>query len=193
MESSQLTDLQLSELYLWPTTRTFRLNMVLDQSGHSRGLDGTSNSLTSSEDRRILRVIRQPADVVISGAKSIRAEGWFLPPQGRLAVLSRSGNLPWESCPDRSRVNVYPSISALIHSVKEHETHILCEGGLVVAQQLAQQIGFDEIALTRMGRTSDLRLPEALGIGEEFKLCEVLTDTEHNMTFQFWRRAEAHQ
>ena len=193
MESSQLTDLQLSELYLWPTTRTFRLNMVLDQSGHSRGLDGTSNSLTSSEDRRILRVIRQPADVVISGAKSIRAEGWFLPPQGRLAVLSRSGNLPWESCPNRSRVNVYPSISALIHSVKEHETHILCEGGLVVAQQLAQQIGFDEIALTRMGRTSDLRLPEALGIGEEFKLCEVLTDTEHNMTFQFWRRAEAHQ
>ncbi|MDH6422544.1 hypothetical protein [Aurantimicrobium minutum] len=193
MESSQLTDLQLSELYLWPTTRTFRLNMVLDQSGHSQGVDGTSNTLTSSEDRRILRVIRQPADVVISGAKSIRAEGWFLPPLGRLAVLSRSGNLPWESCPDRSRVHVYPSISALIHSLKEHETHILCEGGLEVAQQLAQQIGFDEIALTRMGRTSDLPLPEALGIGEEVKLCEVLTDTKHNMTFQFWRRAEAQQ
>lgn len=191
MESSQLTDLQLTEIYLWPEGRTFRLNMLLDKSGLARGVDGTSNTLTSSEDRRILRVIREHADVVISGAKSIRTEGWFLPPHGRLAVLSRSGKLPWESCPDKSKVSVYPSITALIHSLKKKENHILCEGGLEVAQKLATQIGFDDIALTRIG--NNVLLPEALGSSEEFSLETVITDTFHNMTFQFWRRAEAQQ
>lgn len=193
MESTELTEQQLTQLYAWPTQRIFRLNMVLDSSGSAQGSDGTSLSLTAAEDRRILRIIREEAQVVVIGAQSVRTEGWFLPPRGRLTVLSSSGNLPWDTCPDKTRVNVYPSISALVHSLTDQETQILCEGGLKTAEALAQQVGFDEIALTRVGTSSLDTVPVLLSLSHKFAKVSALTDAAHTMTFQFWRRAVEQQ
>lgn len=193
VESSTLTDAQLAEIYRWPGERTFRLNMLLTADGKAHGVDGTSQSLTSVEDRRILRFIRADADVVILGAQSIRSEGWFLPPRGRIAVLSHSGNIPWETCPDKGRVNVYPSIPALIHSLNELDRNILCEGGLETAAAIALQVGFDDIALTRIDDSSTPAIPESFGNAREYRCDKILTDESNKMSFQFWRRAVVQQ
>lgn len=192
VESSTLTDEQLSQHYAWPQGRSVRLNMVLNASDEARGVDSTSHTLTSVEDRRILRVIRSDADVIIVGAESVRKEGWFLPPRGRLAVLSSSGILPWESCPDASRVTVYPSVSAIVHSLKNDEDHILCEGGVTAAHLVGQQWGFDNIALTRTGTIPPTVLPEFLSECGDFELQSTLSEQNTLMTFQYWRRAVEH-
>ena len=186
---SDLSDDELSELYAWPQSRTLRLNLVLSSKNDVKGADRTSLSLTNKEDRRLLRIIRARADVVISGAESVRAEGWFLPPKGRLCVLSLSGQLPWETCPDRSRVFVYQSVEALIHGLTSNDTHILCEGGLVTAELLAHHYGFDELALSFSGTTFISTLPPVLTKDSLFDLTVQLKDTEHNMAFGLWRRA----
>lgn len=193
VESSTLTDAQLANIYRWSDQRTFRLNMLLTAEGKVYGVDGSSKSLTSAEDRRILRIIRADVDVVILGAQSIRTEGWFLPPRGRIAVLSHSGNIPWETCPDKGRVNVYPSIPSLIHSLGEKDKNILCEGGLETAAAFAVQVGFDEIALTRIDDSSTSPIPESFGIAREFRCDSILTDQPQKMSFQFWRRAVEQQ
>ncbi len=193
MEISLLSDEQLSEIYSWPSERSFRVNMLLDAAGNSSGSDGSSNTLTSYEDRRLLRIIRHDAHVVIVGAQSIRVEGWFLPPHGRLAVLSKSGDIPWDSCPDRSRVTVYPSVSALLHSLTMDEQHILCEGGAATAALLNEAIGFDEIALTRIGEETDEALPAFVSNSIDLQLKSTLVESKTKMTFHFWRRAVEHQ
>lgn len=192
MEISLLSDEQLRDLYSWPLERSFRLNMLVDSENSSVGSDGTSHSLTSQQDRRLLTIIRKDADVLVIGAASVRAEGWFLPPQGRLAVLSQSGNIPWESCPDSSRVSIFPSVSALVHSLKDHEVRILCEGGIKTASALSQTIGFDELALTRKNTNENEHIPEFISNSADFALISLLRDNSHNMTFQFWRRAVEH-
>lgn len=183
------SDGQLSEFYAWPQSRTLRCNLVLNSQNDVKGQDGTSLSLTNNEDRRLLRIIRADADVVISGAQSIRAEGWFLPPHGRLCVLSLSGVLPWETCPDRSRVFVYQSAKSLLRGLLQNELRILCEGGLITAELLAQQYGFDELALSFSDSTSVSPPPEVLLQDAVFDLVTHLHDQEHNMAFGLWRRA----
>lgn len=193
MEISLLSDEQLSDLYSWPQERSYRLNMLLNFDDSSAGDDGTSNSLTSHEDRRLLKIIRKEADVLIVGAASIRAEGWFLPPLGRVAVLSQSGNIPWDTCPDSSRVSSYPSVSALLHSLRDTEINILCEGGKATAHLLSETVGFDDLALTRIGTVEKATLPEFLGNSSDLTLVSTLSDASHSMTFQYWRRAVVHQ
>lgn len=187
LTSNQLSDQELSDIYAWPETLTFRLNLLLSPDGIV-GSDGTSHSLTNSEDRRILRVIRAKADVVIVGAESVRKEGWFLPPHGRLMVLSSTGILPWDTCPDSSRVFVAPSTAAIVHNLTDSETRVLCEGGLATAELIDDRIGFDEIALSTLG-TEIPPMAKFLRITDEFSRVATITDSAHHMTFRFWRRA----
>lgn len=193
MEISLLSDEQLSDLYSWPKERSYRLNLLVDSDDSVAGKDGTSNSLTSHEDRRLLTIIRKDVDVLIVGAASVRAEGWFLPPHGRVAVLSHTGNIPWETCPDSSRVSRYPSVSALLHSLRDSEQHILCEGGKATASLLSETIGFDDLALTRIGKDENAPLPDFMRNSSDYALVSTLRDASHRMTFQYWRRAVEHQ
>lgn len=84
---------RLLELYRPPSSTWLRLNLITTVSGSAAGSDGTSESLTSPADRRILGVIRELADVVLVGAQSVRAEGYLMPRRARLAVLTASGDL----------------------------------------------------------------------------------------------------
>ncbi|TFC70811.1 dihydrofolate reductase family protein [Cryobacterium sp. TMT2-4] len=70
-----------------------RVNMIASLNGGVAGSDGTSDSLSSRLDRRILGVIRELADVVLVGAGSVRAEGYVVPARAALAVVTSSGNL----------------------------------------------------------------------------------------------------
>lgn len=70
-----------------------RVNMIASLNGSVAGSDGTSDSLSSRLDRRILGVIRELADVVLVGAGSVRAEGYVVPARAALAIVTSSGNL----------------------------------------------------------------------------------------------------
>jgi riboflavin biosynthesis pyrimidine reductase len=83
---------RISEFYRLPRPDWLRLNLVGTVSGAATGPDGTSESITNPVDRLILRVIRSLADVVLVGAASVRAEGYFVPRTAALAVVSRSGD-----------------------------------------------------------------------------------------------------
>ena len=83
---------RVTELYRPPRRDWLRLNLIGSVSGSAAGPDGTSESLTNSADRLILGVIRALSDVVVVGAASVRAEGYFVPRNGALAVVSRSGD-----------------------------------------------------------------------------------------------------
>jgi riboflavin biosynthesis pyrimidine reductase len=83
---------QLAELYRPVSAEWVRLNLIGSVSGSATGPDGTSDTLTNPVDRIILKLIRRSADVVVVGAASIRAEGYFIPRSGTLAVVSRTGN-----------------------------------------------------------------------------------------------------
>jgi len=187
---SSLTDGELRDLYGWDETDHVRLNMVLSAHGAAAGNDGTSATITSRQDRRLLRLLRAEADVVLSGAASIRSEGWHLPPRGTLVVVSASGDIPWDSCPDRARVRVLSSQSQLNHYLRETDGRILCEGGLRLAQLVSQGHGFDSIALTTINAAPSLA---PLKVNEkDFVLVHELTDDAPVATFSLWRRAATH-
>jgi riboflavin biosynthesis pyrimidine reductase len=80
---------RLTELYRPPAEDWLRLNLV----GSATGSDGTSETLTNPADRLLLGVIRMLADVVLVGARSVRAEGYFVPRRAALAIVTSSGDL----------------------------------------------------------------------------------------------------
>jgi riboflavin biosynthesis pyrimidine reductase len=83
---------RITELYRLPAPERVRINLIASVSGSAAGSDGTSDTLSSPADRLILKVIRALSDVVVVGAASVRAEGYFVPKDGVLAVVSRTGD-----------------------------------------------------------------------------------------------------
>lgn len=83
----------LEDVYAVPTGRHVRLNMITTLTGAAVGADGTSETLSSRVDRKILGVIRAAADAVLVGAQTVRAEGYVVPRRSALAILTRTGDL----------------------------------------------------------------------------------------------------
>lgn len=83
---------RLVELYTPPRKDWVRLNLIASVSGSAAGADGTSETLTNPTDRAILRAIRDLSDVVVVGAASVRAEGYYLPRHAALAVVTATGD-----------------------------------------------------------------------------------------------------
>ncbi len=84
---------QLLDWYRPPNPEWLRLNLVATVNGSAAGKDGTSETITSQMDRRILGVIRELSDVVLVGAASVRSEGYQIPKMSRLAVVTSTGDL----------------------------------------------------------------------------------------------------
>jgi riboflavin biosynthesis pyrimidine reductase len=84
---------RLADLYRPPREDWLRLNLIGSVSGSATGSDGTSETLTNAADRALLGVIRTLSQVVLIGAASVRAEGYFVPRRAALAVVTRTGDL----------------------------------------------------------------------------------------------------
>lgn len=88
--------------------RSVRLNMITSLTGSATGADGTSDTLSSPVDRRILGVIRGWSDVVVVGAQSVRAERYVVPKRTRLAIVTRTGRLEGHQlAPDDDTARVF--------------------------------------------------------------------------------------
>ena len=188
--------------YVWPTGLWVRSNLVASDSGQTSGTSGTSSDLTSVEDRNLLRRIRQDCDALIVGAASIRAEGWHLPPRAHTHVVSRGSTLPWETCPDASRVTEWSALphealSTLVTRVVDDvasrgATSILCEGGVATVRALAQANHLDELCLSVRG-TSRADVERAMnGIlpdDARWSMTHMWTSDDGTTIFSIWRCA----
>jgi len=178
---------RLLDWYAPPQATWLRINLVTSVSGSAVGTDGTSNSLTSATDRRILGVIRELSDVVLVGAESVRVEGYQLPKRSRLAIVTGSGNFSGHrfSPEDTARITVIcpPGVADAVRSelpgaevlvVEAHEgrlppssiveslhtaghASIVCEGGPSLASALLGADLVDELCLTTSPVVGDSR------------------------------------
>lgn len=62
-------------------------------------VDGRSGPMSSPADRLVLTTLRSSSRLVLVGAGTVRAEGYRTPsdPSVRIAVVTRSGGLDWDS------------------------------------------------------------------------------------------------
>lgn len=110
--AGQLSDDEIADAYAWPAERRWvRAMMVTSLDGAAAGPDGLSGSLSSEADQRVFRAVRRFADAVLIGAGTLRAEEYTpmvakpddaarrrasgQSPAPRIAVVSRSLDLPW--------------------------------------------------------------------------------------------------
>ena len=205
---------RLLELYAPPSSSWLRLNLVASVSGSAAGSDGTSETLTSRADRRILGVIRELADVVLVGANSVRAEGYQLPRRAPLAIVTRSGDLGGHRLggserqavvfgPESARAVAAASIDARFVAVADDSVEtllaalrvegyssIVCEGGPNLAAQLIAAGVVDELCLTTSPRLNGNALP-LLGPGAAAEtpvtLSQLLIDDADDTLFARWR------
>jgi riboflavin biosynthesis pyrimidine reductase len=76
-----------------PATAWVRAVLVTNALGDTEGLDGTSGSLTSGVDRKLLGLQRAAFDVIVMGATTARRERIPVPQTTPLAVVTTSGDL----------------------------------------------------------------------------------------------------
>jgi riboflavin biosynthesis pyrimidine reductase len=180
---------RLLELYRPDAPEWLRLNLVVSVSGSAAGSDGTSESLTSRTDRRILGVIRELSDAVLVGAQSVRAEGYQLPKRSKLVVVSTSGDLSGHGlgadgagsvtvvCPASAVPTVRETLGdAAIIEIDAVDgripvenlvaalrgagfASIVCEGGPALAGQLLEADLVDDVCLTTSPVLTEVRLP----------------------------------
>lgn len=190
------------DIYSWPKAgRHVRLNMAINAEAAFVDAQGKSKGLSSQADRSLLKIIRGGADAVVVGASTIRSEGWNMPPTGILVVLSTSGDLPWDSCPDKTRVRQItgnPDASEILRTLcDEGLLRILVEGGRTVARLFAGESLFDDVCLTvsSPGRAPDAAMTEnalaqLLKVPHgAFELTSFLPLGASPSVFTLWRRA----
>jgi len=191
-----------TDAYAWPGGFWVRANLVASTTGLTSGTSGTSVDLTSSEDRRLLRLIRRDCDALIVGAASIRAEGWHLPPRAQTHVVSRGTVIPWETCPDASLVTEWKAqpheaLHTLLARVvadlaSSGAESILCEGGVATVRALAQANLLNELCLTVRGTSrADVELAMRAILPEEsgWSMTRMLTSNDGATIFSIWRCA----
>ncbi|MEV6281018.1 pyrimidine reductase family protein [Nocardia sp. NPDC051832] len=79
LSAAGLSDEELIELYEYPAGagRWIRANFVASVDGAIATTGGTSSGLTNSLDQRVMKLLRETADVVLVGASTIRAEDYI--------------------------------------------------------------------------------------------------------------------
>lgn len=92
-----LDDVDLTEAY--SGTDYLRANMVSSLDGAAT-VDGRVGGLTGRVDQKILRTLRELAEVLLVGAGTVRAEGYKTIRGVQLAIVTHSGNLDLSSYAD---------------------------------------------------------------------------------------------
>ena len=122
-------------------------NLVLGSDG-STSLDGSSKSLSSTEDRRRFHELRAQASVILIGGNTARNEPYAQTPVP-LVVITRSGQIP-ESVRANPNAHIWEldPISAVDKASKEFGESVLVEAGMSLIQELLVANKIDELYLT---------------------------------------------
>ena len=122
-------------------------NLVLGSDG-STSLDGSSKSLSSTEDRRRFHELRTRASAILIGGNTARTEPYATTPVP-LVVITRSGNIP-ESVRGNPKAQIWEldPVSAIEKAQKEFGGHVLVEGGMGLVEELLVRNQIDELYLS---------------------------------------------
>jgi riboflavin biosynthesis pyrimidine reductase len=172
-EPAELDDAGLLEAYRLPPGRQLRTNFVASLDGATT-VAGRSEGLGSPGDRRVFRVLRALADVVLVGHGTAAAEGYRAvaadspvgrlrtaigrPPTASIAVVSRRASLDPASGLVTGAVS--PTILVTCESAAPDRRKALAAAGVTVLV-----CGDDDVDLP-------LALDGLAGLGHEQVLCE---------------------
>lgn len=190
----------LTQLQHWPTTSWVRVVLIQNYAGQLQGEDGTSASLGNRSDRDHLIKIRNSADLVITGAATIRAENPPAPTTN-LWVLSNSGNLNpsarifQSSISKVISVNPLPELPGLqldpitpgnliAQAAAQNLTRVLIEGGVNIINQFIAANLIDEALITLVDRPGSGEILHRSQFG--LTLTQQFKSTE--LTIQQWRK-----
>ena len=122
-------------------------NLVLGSDG-STSLDGSSKSLSSTEDRRRFHELRTRASAILIGGNTARTEPYATTPVP-LVVITRSGNIP-ESVRGNPKAQIWEldPVSAIEKAQKEFGGDVLVEGGMGIVEELLVRNQIDELYLS---------------------------------------------
>lgn len=207
----------LGTAYAWGGDGAVGLNIVTTLNGSLTDEHGLSDGLSNPEDRRILGVIRRPADVILIGARTARAEQYSSPAGARLALVTATGDLDGLAIEDwRNTIVIVPAAvepsrvaadalvlhadqdgpltaAAAIRALREEGTGaILCEGGGhlangVVASGLVTDL-FLSIAPEFVGSGTSWLGSGANGAARTgFRLKHLIHDEESGAIYTRWR------
>jgi riboflavin biosynthesis pyrimidine reductase len=82
-----------------PLGRPWVIGSMISSIDGATAVDGRSRPLANADDKAIFALVRDAADVILVGASTVRAER-YRPPRlarQRIAVVTRSGDLPYDS------------------------------------------------------------------------------------------------
>jgi riboflavin biosynthesis pyrimidine reductase len=138
---------------------------------------GRSVGLGHPEDRALLRGLRASADAVLVGAATVRAERYANlfddGPGGRIAIVTRSGDVPWETglfAEPATRIAIYTAAAVEVPAgvaadvevraaatpgealadlcSRDGAELVLCEGGPRLLREVAAAGLLDDLVLT---------------------------------------------
>jgi riboflavin biosynthesis pyrimidine reductase len=173
LDDATLNDAGLLDAYRLPPGRSLRVNFIASLDGATT-IDGVSEGLGSVGDRRVFRVLRALADVVLVGHGTAAAEGYRVvtadSPVGRLrASIGSPPTLPIAVVSRRASLD---PASGLVRGATSPTLLVTCESADPARRA----------ALTAAGVTvlvcgdADVDLPQALDrlaeLGHEQMLCE---------------------
>jgi riboflavin biosynthesis pyrimidine reductase len=125
-----------------------RLNMVANGAGKFVGSDGSSRSISNSNDRELIVHLRSMSDVYVTGGNTARNERYKTPTKGKLAIISRKSlgdaNQIWLNPPESE--NLANWVIAKLQSLGY--TRVLLEVGPSLARQFLEADYVDEFCLT---------------------------------------------
>ena len=142
-------------------------NLVLGSDG-STSLDGSSKSLSSTEDRRRFHELRAQASVILIGGNTARNEPYAQTPVP-LVVITRSGQIP-ESVRANPNAHIWEldPISAVDNARKEFGECVLVEAGMSLIQELLVANKIDELYLTLSKISGGENVYDLSGLTREF-------------------------
>lgn len=142
-------------------------NLVLGSDG-STTLDGSSKSLSSTEDRKRFHELRAQASVILIGGNTARTEPYAKTPVP-LVVITRSGDIP-ENVRENPKAQIWEldPISATDKASKEFGECVLVEGGINLIQELLIANKIDELYLTLSSKSGGENVYDLSALTREF-------------------------
>jgi len=142
-------------------------NLVMGSDG-STTLEGSSKSLSSSEDRSRFHELRAQASVILIGGNTARTEPYAATPVP-LIVISKSGEIP-ESVRSNPLVHIWDQdpVSAVVRAQSEFGPNVLVEGGINLLKELLLANVVDELYLTISAKSGGENIYDLSAMTREF-------------------------
>ena len=138
-----------------------RLNMVIDATAQTSGIDGSSKSMSSAADRALLKHLRSISGLIITDVATAAAEHYRPSKFAPIQIWSKSanfrgfGNVPAETGLQALTVKHTNNLDLAVAEARLLSRRLLFETGPTVSALLAKSNLIDELCLTVSGLSSD--------------------------------------